>query len=337
MASSKFNLLLFKYLALLLVAIILVGLLISSPAPIDRIINIQNYLITASGIFTGIVIAYLASKLFSIKQERSVRQVEIDKLSEKLTSYRRILYAVMNSHSFWVRFDDIRKFDQKYPTLNFESLHSEGVEDELSSQFWLDEKEISHTTVDLFKAMEAIYGGNPDGHGDYWVYQKTSFFNYSLKQLSTYHMPSNQIWYYLEGKYPKMTEGLINDNNLSPLFSDNVRGWFSQIDSKFKNKEFNRHTLAELSTDFYEIYIPKMIGLTRQNTDPLPRNVNMVFLNLVIIFIFGVVIPLYTQSLCLLDQWNRWITLSCVVTITLGFCNFFFDFYRLMKSEITIK
>lgn len=327
-----------KIITLITISCLTIGLFLASPAPHDRILNIQNYLITVSGIFSGIVIAYLASKLFNIKQDRLSRQIEIDKLSEKLTNYRRILYAVMNSHDFWLKFEDIRKFKKKYQTLDFEKLHNQdqdNSEDE-SIKFWLDEKDLSSTTIDLYSSMEAIYGKHENDRMP-WIYEKTIKFDYSLDELYRFHMPTNQIWYYLEGRYQKHTEGLINDKGIWVLYRDKVRDWASQIDNKFRSKEFDRHLLAEVSTDFHEYYLPKLIELTTINSDGLPRSVIRLFTNLVIIFLIGVIFPLFIQSMCLLDNWNVILTLTAVGIITLSFIYFLFDFYLLMKEEIKPK
>ena len=40
------------------------------PAPPDRMLNIQNYLITVGGIFSAFVITYLSAKIFNIRAER---------------------------------------------------------------------------------------------------------------------------------------------------------------------------------------------------------------------------------------------------------------------------
>lgn len=327
------NFYLIKYISLIVIGLLTIAFFSSAPSPAERILNIQNYFITVSGIISGIVIAYLATKLFNIKQERERRQIEINKLSDKLTHYRRILYSIMHSNEFWVRYGDVQEFKKQYKGLNFARLHEHGEEkDELRSKFWLDEKNLSVTTVDLYLAMEAIYG--MDDRGMTWIFERTIRFNYSIDDLYSFYLPSNQIWYYMEGRYGKHTEGLVQDTSIGGLFRDKVRAWVSQIDNKFRSREFDRHILAEMSTDFYELYIPKLIELTEANQQKLPKPVKNIFLNLVLIFVVGVIFPLFIQCLNLLDNWNIILTLSAVGLIVIGFVNFLFDFYKIMIEEI---
>jgi len=96
-----------KLLSLLVIGLIFAVLLVKHPAPHDRILNIQNYLITVGGIISAFVIAYLSAKIFNIKADRHTRQHAIDKLGERLTAFRQMLYFVMHSRDFWVRYNDI--------------------------------------------------------------------------------------------------------------------------------------------------------------------------------------------------------------------------------------
>jgi hypothetical protein len=333
MNANKLNSL--KWILLPLIALMISVIFYKGYAPASRILNIQNYFITVSGIISGIVIAYLASKLFNLKQERELRQREINKYSIKLTHFRRILYCIMHSHEFWKYRNQVDIFKEKYPGLNFELLHDQNIQDkkleELANNFLLKNTELNYTTIDLFLAMESIYG---DPKRQTWIYDRTIHFNYSLEDLYRFMMPSNQIWYFLEGRYAKHTEGQINDQGIWVLFKDNLRDYISQIDSKFKDKKIDRHLLADLGTEFYSFYLPKMIELTELNQAPLPKTFLIIFWNLIVIFVIGVILPLFIQSLDLWDKWNVILTLSSVGIIIVAFFNLLFDFYKVMNEEI---
>ena len=132
---TKKRIYIIKYLTLTAIGVLTVGFFHTSPSPKCRILNIQNCLITVSGIISGIVIAYLATKLFNIKRERERRQLEIDRLSEKLTNYRRILYCVIRSREFWNRWGNIFKFQQQFQGLDWAILHGEKAH-ELKTKYY---------------------------------------------------------------------------------------------------------------------------------------------------------------------------------------------------------
>lgn len=317
---------------------ILVGwLLLVFPAPADRVLNIQNYLITVGGIISAFVIAYLSSKIFNLRSERAVRQIEIDKYSDKLTHFRRLLHYVMKSRDFWNYYNDISKFKKKYQGLTYEKLHS-GESDELVTKFWLEEKELSSSTIDLYCAMEVISGSyqSESGISMTWHTDKSARFDYTLEELSEYFDPCNQIWYYLDGRYAKHGKGRFNDTGIWALYENEVSDLITRINSKYKGKDFHREILAEIATDFYEFNLPRLYDLTRQNVG-VPKSLLKTFNSLFFIMTFGVLIPIILQSLTVSDSLNTTLTLILVWLTSLGLLNFMLDFYKFLSDEIHLS
>ncbi len=311
-------------------------LLFLFPAPADRILNIQNYLITVGGIISAFVIAYLSSKIFNLRSERAVRQIEIDKYSDKLTQFRRLLLYVMKSSDFWNYYGHIAKFKQKYSGLNYERLHRYSEEkDELATTFWLDENELSSSTVDLYCAMECI-SGSADPESGYmmtWHSDKSARFDYSLDELSQYFDPCNQIWYYLEGRYAKHGHGRFNDTGLLILYKNDVSDLMARLNPKYKGQDFHRTILAEIATEFYEFNLPRLYDLTRQNVG-VPKSLFRTFNSLLFIMFFGVLLPIILQSLNVNDCLNVTLTLIFVWLTSVGLLNFMFGFYRFIYNEV---
>lgn len=314
-----------------LVGLVLIFLFVKYPAPAERILNIQNYLITVGGIISAFVIAYLSANIFSIKTDRDNRQREINKLGERLTAYRQLLYFVMKSNDFWAKYGDIAKFKKKYPGVDYDRLRSSGA-DELRQKFWLEETEISHNTISLYTAMETIYGDTEKGMIP-WAYDKALTIKYTIEDLSKYYEPSNQIWYYLEGRYAKHGHGIFNDTGLKPLFTQNFRELLPQADIKHKGKDFHREVLADLGAEFYEFVIPKMTVLIKENSG-IPIGLLKTFYSLLAIMIFGVLLPIILQALLVSDCLNIYLTLLFVNLTTLSLLNFLFEFYDLLHDEL---
>ena len=322
-------------LSLIAVGLIIGILFYTFPAPHDRILNIQNYLITVGGILSAFVISYLAAKLFNIKSEREQRQKEIDLHSEQLTAFRRLLYYTMKSHKFWERYDDIRKFKAKYPTLNYQRLRSQVGDDPERRRFWLEEEEISQNTISLYTAMEEIYGDDNTGVSD-WVFDRAIKFNYSLEQIEKFYEPSNQIWYYLDGRHGKHGAGLFNDTGLNLLYVNGYNEFVSKIDTKYRGKEFHRLILAEIGTEMYEIILPRLHELISLNTG-IPKSLLGTFRNLIYITTFGVLLPIIIQSIDIAPKLDTFFTLTCVLLTTIGILNFILEFYLLLEHEVQVN
>lgn len=317
---------------IILISIFLTCLFICFPAPHERMLNIQNYLITVGGIISAIVIAYLSAKIFNVKTDRESRQKEINKLGERLTAFRKILFFVMNSNDFWVKYHDITTFKKKYPELTYERLRN-NEEDELSQKFWLEENEISKSTISLYMAMEEIYEQKGDNHLIPYVYNKALSFKYSLEDLRRFHEPTNQIWYYLDGRFAKYGKGLFNDTGLYVLLQDNFREELPIADIKLKGKDFSRLLLAELGVEFYEYVIPKMAELIKENTG-IPRGLLKTFYSLLAIMLFGVIFPIILQSINVPNSLDTFLTLCFVNLTVISLLYFLLEFYNLIYEEL---
>jgi hypothetical protein len=320
-----------KYITLITIGLILTILFWKYPAPHDRILNIQNYLITVGGIISAFVIAYLSAKIFNIKTDRDNRQTQIDKLGERLTAFRQLLYFVMHSRDFWVRYNDIAKFKKEYPGFDYERLRGSG-EDPLRYKFHLEQTEISQGTISLYTAMEAIY----DKEEKFlipWAYERTATERYNIDDLAKYHEPCNQIWYYLDGRYAKHGVGLFNDEGLNRMDIENFQERLSIADIRQKGKDFHRVLLASLGSEFYEFVIPKMAELINQNTG-VPKGLLKTFYSLLSIMLFGVLLPIILQSISVSKCTDTTLTLIFVNLTTLSLVYFLFEFYDLLKDEI---
>ena len=333
---NKYLFYIIKYLILSLIAVGIITLYAYYPFPRDIIQTIQNNLITVSGILVGIVIAYISAKHFQLRQNRENLQSKLGQLSDKLTNFRKLLYRVMKSHDFWERYSDIQAYKNKYLGITFTDLHNHGDDrSDLVSQFWLDEKDIDRTTADLYLAMEEITG--PIEQADEWAYDKLHSYKYSLDYLHRCYMPANKIWYYLEGRYAKHTKGLINDQGIWALYKDDIREFASQIDPKYRDKDFDRHLLAQISTDFHQLYIPQLIRLTRMIQKGLSNDMKTLLITLTIILTAGVLVPLTMQTLDIPYSISGLLTFSMVLVVILGLTNFMFDFYRMLDNEVKLK
>lgn len=307
-------------------------LFVSAPAPPDRMLNIQNYLITVGGIISAFVIAYLSTKVFDVRRERSAIKAKLDVLSDKLTLFRKLLFYVMKSRDFWVRYDDIAKFKKDFPNFDFQRMRTMGPDPE-RQRFW--DSELSHNTIDLYLAMEAITGELDRMETIPWIHDPNASFNYSLDQLGSYFEPSNQIWYFLDGRYNKHGHGRFNDAGLGVWFEGDARDCISRIDESLKGQEFNRRILARIASDFHGKHFPQMYALIRENIG-VPRILSASFRSLFVIMLFGVLLPIVLQSISVPDSVNVSLTLFFVWVTSLALLTFMLEFYRFLNADTAV-
>lgn len=322
-----------KYTITCILGIIIFYLFYKYPPPKDRILNIQNYLITVGGIISGFVITFLFNKIFSIKTERENRQIQIDKLGKRLTAFRQLMYFIMHNQDFWVRYSDIAKFKSNYPEMDYHKLRNS--EDDIVIKFWED-KDISQNTISLYTAMEAIYDTKEKCNIP-WAYDRIiNNIRYSIDDLTKYYEPCNQLWYYLEGRYAKHGKGFFTNVKLSQTDNEKVERLLPIADINKKGQDFDRSVIASLGSEFYEYVIPKMAELITQNTG-IPTGLLKTFYSLLSIIIFGVLFPIIIQSISINDTLNTYLTLIFVGLTIIYLTYFILEFYNILTDEIHVK
>lgn len=286
------------------------------------VIDTQSKLISGSGILSGILIAFLSNKLFQLADERNKARIVLNEYADKLTLFRKILFHVMKSSEFWVYKSHVNMFRKDAPNANWHILHSINKEsNEFIKKFWLGETEktIYTTTVDLYLAMEEIVSTTKDS---LWIYN-SDLFEYDLEYLLKAEMPSNQIWYYLEGRYAKHTDGQVKEIASTYELSE-LNSLVRSVAPKYKDSEFSRELLGNMGGYFESEVLPEMIRLTQKITQRFTRSILKMFMALTVVMVFGVIFPLIMAILDL-GETEKLITATCVTTTVISLLIFLID------------
>ena len=330
----KINLKYSIYYSLFLVALLLLLLYKKYPISVSRIATVQNSLITVSGIISGVMIAYLSGKIFSISAARSIAKVDLDKFSVKLTAFRRLIYFVYKSRNFWIKYDNIQNFKKNYPTLDYYIFNDQMSDNKEKKLFFQDVSvnKYSINSIHLYLAMEAIY--KPDTKRLFpAILNDAVHLNYSMDEIDSYMDASNTIWYYLEGRYEKHGKGLFDDQHIDrTLWEDAINSCIEKIDITKKDSPLDRELLAEFGSKFYGETLPKYYTLTSNNTGIPKRTISMTNC-LVVILLFGVIVPLLYQGVGNETRLFADLTSISVSITILAILYFIFDFYQLLEEE----
>lgn len=315
------------------IVVVVTAIYCVKPYSIMDVQNVQNNLVSASGILAGILIGFLSTKLIQLADERYKSKVVLNELADKLTQYRKLLYRLLKSHNFWVYKSHVTTFKREEPTATFRTLHCEDKEsEEIRQKFWLDESEVilNHTTIDLYLAMEEITGNV--NQTQYWAFDSAIHHEYELGYLRRAEMPAYQIWYYLGSRYAKHTIGQINEEGLTKFERDDMNTLAATIDPKFKDRELDGALVADISNYFYEVVLPEMIRITDWRLKPITKSIKRLFSSLIIVLIAGVVMPLILQVLNL-GEVERVLTTVYVIAVIVCLLIFLLDLYGIAIDD----
>lgn len=326
-----------KYLVIALSLVLILVAYCMYPIENADVQNVQNNLIAVSGILAGIVLAFLSAQFFQLKQEREDRQVEINMLADKLSAFRNLLYRIMKSNKFWTKYDSITNIKKVYPDITYEVLHGYGEQSREVRNYILDQNDMSYSTIDLYLSMEALTGQLDNV--EYWPFDRTIRFRYDIDYLYRIYDPTNQIWYFLEGRYAKHTHGLIDDQEsaISVNYQQELSQLPGQIDSEYRDAEFSRLLVSSIAVDFYEEYIPELIRLTALNQRGVTGPVRTMLILLFIILGAGVILPLSGQLLTLDQCFEKYMTLSMVIVVIACLIHLIFDLFHMHSRELDVS
>jgi len=243
-------------------------------------------LITVSGITTAIIISYAANKMFQERTKRLNRELKIEELFSKITSFRKVAYYIAESDNLWDNYEDITTFKNDENEFSYENIHNHQDDNNLILDFWNGNLPYNTSTIDFYLALQEIIG---DPNQDGWKFDPVYKSEYTLTEIEKLYDPSNQLWYYL---FHENNTETIHDGSVNKLFEPYFSKELKNIDTKYTYLNDIPTIIAKLGSDFHEEYLPKAYSLMKKNLAPLPTHFQLLINILLIIIIFGIILPL---------------------------------------------
>jgi len=251
--------------AILFIAITLISINIfySYTTPIEfEKKEILSILISSISIIIAIIITYLFSKLFTEKTERIQRKSEIDFLSHKITSFRKLAFQIKNFNQFW-RFGekDVKQIiERKYSNLKYGDIAENKLKYENLKIIISDVGE---------RALQGYLGikGLENNENTFKFYQTFTPTNYSLEEIQRFEEYTYVFWVMLD-KSSKEIVNLNKENSESLKMLDDL---FNEITNREIDKENYNKEIQNIFEEFRSEIFPKHHYLTRLNTVKIPE------------------------------------------------------------------
>ena len=320
---------------LLVCALIVALILLGSPIGEERLDIALSDLIGVSGILAGILMAYLSAKVFQTRGERLLREGEVIQLSNKLTAFRKVLYRIVNSDRFWVRYSDITALKHQRRLRALGDLPGDPGNESRTQNDSKKNRDWHSGTISLFLSMETIVEERSSPSA--WAFDPSYEPKYSLRQLDRMLEATNQIWYFLDGRYHKHMLDMIDSSGIHQMFVRDVNSLLAQIDPEYEEGDFSRLYLAKLGSVFYSTHIPKLMHMLHLNRSGLPRAVRYLFCGLVVVMVFGVVIPMLLQSASINSLMRYYSFVICVTAAISGVLGLLIVLFGLLKNELDVE
>jgi len=304
------------------------------PIAQNQVDSVISSIFAAAGIFIAFLLTFIFAKVSSIRSEKEERKKEIDKLSYKVTEFRRALYYILTCRNFWGDYSDIENLKRYYSGYTYIDLHTDDHGDQKIYDYWLKEDRFSTIRSDLFLGIEEIVGRERIIS---WVLDENLLVDYSSDDILRFYDSVTVLWYYFSHKWEVYGDGRFNFYELYRDYnSAKIKEHLSNIDGKFQDRNLDRHLLADIGSDMHEKYLPKFYDLTYANEGGLPTIVNKVIGVTILVGFFGVILPLLGSFANFPYVYDSWIVFVSVTVLIACIIWILFDLVFLMKSELKV-
>ena len=293
----------------------------------------RESILTISGLLSGIIMAYLTSKVLQIREERLAKLPQINELTQKVHKFRSIINKLLSTDLLPQAGRNI--VDTKYKGLTFFDYKEISFVGSKPSELLTKYSQDTHCggISNLYLELRAFV---PKEHKFdetlYSEFEVSKFYETQLLEKWVKYDCGNGLWYYFDNEYAIYKNKYKFD--IYQKYKEEILMNCLQIDKeRYQGMQFDNELLAKLGTQMHSDIIPKLFKAQLSIERGLPLIVNYLFVMFVLLVLLGVIIPLFSNLFMLCPIWD-------IISIsgTIGICSYIIlSFYGFMKQEIDIR
>lgn len=292
----------------------------------------KETILTIAGLLSGIIMAYLTSKVLQIREERISRLPQIYELTQKIHKFRSIINKLLSTDL--LPQSNRTYINTTYKGLTFYDYMENGVVDgkptKQATDYLKDPKcgGISHLYIELRTFVPTNHGFDETLYSDFEV---SKFYKTELLEKWMKYDCGNGLWYYFDNEYAVYKDKF--KFNINAKYKEEILKYCMQIDKdRYHGMSFDNQLLAKLGTQMHSDIIPKLFKAQSSVEKGLPAIVKYLFAIFIALTLFGIMIPLFSTIFTLCPIWN-----AISISGTIGICFYIIlSFYGFMKQEIKI-
>jgi len=296
--------------------------------------DIRTDILTASGVLSGLIIAYLTSKVLQIRQEKLARLPQLNEQIQKLHKCRSIINTLLLS-SLWV--DGLIRFvEEKYQGLTHFDVRKTsipGLKSTQQAQDFMEDYEFGDTAK-LYLELKSFI---PNKSYDQTLYTEFDvpgyYYNAKILQKWIDYDCGNGLYNYFGPNYSFYKDDLRLANVYLGDKKEIIEACQKIDQERYKGLDFGPELLSKLGAQLTADILPQLVRLQLFMEQGLPRIITYLFIVAGLLILFGVTLPLMTKLYRLPPIFD---IVSISVTIAISFY-LLISFYGFMRREIRLK
>lgn len=256
--------------------------------------NLRSILLLIAFISVLLVFMFIAFIFTKANQQRftgSNLNVEINSLTQKVHYFRNIVDILVRS-KVWN--PGLKEYiDEEFGDLNFFQMKEfyKG-RSKLALEF-IEENNRYGETENLYLEAKSLLLDNPSD-SKVTSYSNPKSYDKAILAKWVAHKCGSGLWYFFGYKYTNFKDEL-DVNRVYERHQEKIMSYAIQLDTqKYQDMGFSEELLSKLGEQMSEEVIPRLHALTSQAHKKLPSIVNIAFVLMLILTIFGIFQPIAT-------------------------------------------
>ncbi len=312
---------------------IIFGLHISLSSKIlvrDTLSNVLLLICAISILLVVVILMFILNKTNQLRHSGSFLNKELHSLTQKVHHFRNIVDLLVRS-KVWS--PGLKEYiDEEFGDLNFFMMKEFYKGRSKLAVEYIQENNKYGDSESLYLESKAVLLTDPSNSKiDTFINPK----KYSTRILKKWaeHKVGSGLWHFFGYKYASFKDEL-DVNRIFERHQDKILSYAIQLDlHRYRDMGFSEDLLSKIGEQMSEDVIPRLLTLTLQSRQKVPRVINATYILLILLVIFGIFQPI-VLFLFVLAPIFTYISIGVVLSLLLFLT---LSIYPFVISEINTK
>ena len=296
----------------------------------DNLSNVTLAICLISILLVVVLLVFILTKTNQLRYSGSSLHKELYALTQKVHHFRNIVEILVRS-KVWA--PGLKEYiDEEFTNLNFFMMKEFYKGKSKLALEYIEENNRYGDSESLYLESKSILLTDPsDSKVDPFINPRS----YNLRILKKWveHSVGSGLWHFFGYKYPSFKDEL-DVNRVFERHQDKILSYAIQLDlNKYQDMGFSEDLLSKIGEQMSEDVIPRLLELTLQTHQRVPRIINIAYSLMVLLIIFGIFQPLVT-FLFVLPALFTYLSIAVVVSMLLFIM---LSVYPFVLQEINTK
>lgn len=236
-----------------------------------------------------VILIFILNKTNQLRYRGGSLHKELYALTQKVHNFRNIVEILVRS-KVWA--PGLAEYiDEEFANLNFFMMKEfyKG-KSKLALEYIEENNRYGESESLYLEAKSALLTDPAQSKIDPFINPRS--YNVRILKKWVEHKMGSGLWHYFGYKYPSFKDEL-DVNRIFERHQDKILNYAIQLDlNRYQDMGFSEHLLSKLGEQMSEEVIPRLLELTLQTRQRIPKIINITYALMVLLIIFGVFQPL---------------------------------------------